>query len=122
MTFAEMLNPTLEVALQLAAAAASRKYAATALHNLVIETKERKAENGRPAHNVLEAEARNGFHGACSNGRLYTALEIHPVTLLALAQQALAAKAPVVRLVQYFDAPGGAKKAAQPADGDDIPL
>ena len=93
---------------------------------MAIETKARKAENGRPAHNVLEAEARNGFHGACSNGRLYAALEIHPVTLMALAQQAMADRAPVVRLVQYFDAPG-AKKAEEAAEAaaaatDDIPL
>ena len=123
MTFAEMLNPTLEIALQIAQACASRKFATTALHNIQGEVQVRKAEPNRPEHHALSCVCDHGFSGATSNGRLYAALELHPLTLLALAQQALAAGAPIVRLAQFFDAPDCAKKVEKPEPaGDDIPL
>lgn len=121
MKFMDMLNPTLEISLQIAQACASRRFAATALHNVQAEVQTRKAEPGRPEHAVLSCTCDNGFSGACANGRVYAALELHPLTLMALAQQALAAGAPVVRLAQFFDAPGAKKAEGAAVVDDDIP-
>lgn len=123
MKFADILNPTLEISLQIAAACASRKYAATALHNIASEVQTREAEAGRPEHAALSCTVDHGFSGWTGNGRLYAAIELHPLTLMALAQQALAANAPVIRLAQFFDAPKAKKTGgAEPALEEEIPM